>query len=385
MKSKIYFADARAKGYDFKYSFIAKFEQILNMIDFKEFISKKDYVAIKTHFGSYGGHRIVRPIFLRKVVEKVKEVGGKPFVTDTVRIPGLNYLEVANMEGINHLSVGAPVVLADGIFGRDSIKVKCGPILKEIGVASAIYYAPAMIVVSHCKGHIASGFGGAIKNLGMGGISCKSHLDEAERGKIHFEENKHLQWQETKCIRCGQCVDVCPHEAIKLIDDSIVIDKSICVKCARCSRVCEVKALVVPITEEGFQKGLAESAYAVVSTFEKGRILYINFVTEIQPECDCMPMADTPLVQDQGVLVSFDPVAIDQAALDLINNASPLPQSKAEDKNVKKGDNILKAVTGKNAQLHIDAACELGMGNKEYELITITEKEVGEDEEQEEE
>jgi len=385
MKSKIYFADARAKGYDYKYSFVAKFEQILNMIDFKEFISKKDYVAIKTHFGSYGGHRIVRPIFLRKVVEKVKEVGGKPFVTDTVRIQGLDYLEVANMEGINHLSVGAPVILADGIFGRDTVMVKSGPILKEIGVASAIYHAPAMIVVSHCKGHIGSGFGGAIKNLGMGGISCKNHCGEAERGRIHFEENKHLEWQEAICIHCGQCVDVCPHDAIEFIDDSLVVDKTKCVKCARCSRVCEVKALVVPISEEGFQKGLAEAAYAVVSTFEKGRILYINFVTEVQPECDCMPMSDTPLVQDQGVLVSFDPVAIDQAALDLINNAAPLPQSKAEDKNVKKGDNILKAVTGKDAQLHIDAAYELGMGNKEYEFITVAEKEVAEGEDPEEE
>ncbi len=380
MTKKIYFANARVKSYDFKYSFVAKFEQILNLIDFKEFINEKDYVAVKTHFGSYGAHRIVRPIFLKKVVDKVKEVGGKPFVTDTVRIPGLEYLDVANMEGINHLSVGAPVILADGIFGQDQVKVKSGPILKEIGVASAIYHAPAMIVVSHCKGHVQSGFGGAIKNLGMGGISCKDNCGEAERGRIHFEENKHLIWLDDKCIRCRQCVDVCPHGAIKLMNDCIVIDKSICVKCGRCSRVCEAKALIAPITEEGFQAGLAESAHAVVSTFEKGRILYINFITEVQPECDCMPMADTPLVQDQGVLVSFDPVAIDQAAIDMINSAAPLAQSKAADKNVKKGDNILKAVTGKNAQLHIDAACKLGMGTKEYELITITEKDVSEGE-----
>lgn len=381
MNTKIYFADARAKSYDFKYSFVAKFEQILDMIDFKGFIEDKDYVAIKTHFGSYGAHRIIRPVFLKKVVDKVKQVGGKPFVTDTVRIPGLEYLDVANMEGINHLSVGAPVILADGIFGRDHVKVKSGPILKEIGVASAIYYAPAMIVVSHCKGHTGSGFGGAIKNLGMGGVSCKNHCGEAERGRIHFEEKKHLEWLDAKCIRCRQCVDVCPHEAIELVNDRIIIDKSKCVKCGRCSRVCEAEALVVPISEEGFQKGLAESAHAVVSTFDKGRILYINFITEVQPECDCMPMADTPLVQDQGVLVSFNPVAIDQAAIDFINNAEPLAQSKAADKKIKKGDNILKAVTGKNAQLHIDAACKIGMGNKDYELITIEEKDIDEDDE----
>lgn len=378
MKTKIYFADARVKTYDYKNSFVAKFEQILNMIDFKEFINEGDYVAVKTHFGSQGAHRIVRPIFLRKVVDKIKEVNGKPFVTDTVRIPGLEYLDVANMEGLNHLSVGAPVILADGIFGRDQVKVKSGPFLNEIGVASAIYYAPAMVVVSHCKGHVESGFGGTIKNLGMGGISCKAPCSEAERGRIHITENKRIEWVESKCIRCMHCVDVCPHHAIDLIDNKIVINDEKCTKCGRCTRVCEQKALFIPDKNEDFQARLAESAHAVVSTFKKGRILYINFITEVQPECDCMPLADTPIVQDQGVMVSFDPVAIDQATIDMINGAQPLPQSKAADKDVKYGEPILKAVTGKDAQLHIDAAYKLGMGNKEYEFITIDEKEESE-------
>ncbi|MGI6486447.1 MAG: DUF362 domain-containing protein [Tepidanaerobacteraceae bacterium] len=374
MKSKIYFSSARAEGPDYKYSFVAKLEQILQIIDFSSFINDKDYVAVKTHLGSYGAHRIVRPIFLKKVVDRAKEAGGIPFVTDTVRIPGLEYLDVANMEGINHLSVGAPIVMADGIFGTDHVLVESGPILKKAGVASAIYHAPVMIVVSHCKGHISSGFGGAIKNLGMGGISCKDHYGEAMRGRIHFEENRHLEWLPDKCIRCGNCISVCPHGAIKLVDNRITIDKSICVKCARCSRVCKLEALIAPISEEGFQRGLAESAAAVVSTFEKGKILYINFITEVQPECDCMPLADTPIVQDQGVMVSFDPVAIDQASVDLINRAEPIAQSKASDKKVKRGENILKAVTGKNAQYHIDAAFEAGLGQKEYEIIEIKQK-----------
>lgn len=379
MKSDIYFATPRVKGFDYKYSFVAKFEQILDMIDFAKFIKEKDYVAIKTHFGSYGAHRIVRPIFLKKIVDKVKEVKGLPFVTDTVRIPGIEYLDVANMEGINPMSVGAPVVLADGLFGRDHRMVESGPILGKIGVASAVYYAPAMIVVSHCKGHIDSGYGGAIKNLGMGGISCKNHDEEAERGKIHVHEKKPIEWHEDKCIFCNQCIDVCPHGAISKEEKKIVIDQEKCVKCARCARVCESDALIAPISEEDFQKGLAEAASAVVSTFEEGRILYINFITEVQPECDCMPMADTPLVQDQGVLVSFDPVAVDQASIDMINSAKPLPDSKAADKMIKKGDNILKAVTGKDAQIHIDAAYKIGMGKKEYHLIEIEEKDIPEE------
>lgn len=381
MKSKIFFANPRVKGYDYKYSFIAKFEQILDEIDFKDIVDEGEYIAIKTHFGSYGAHRIVRPFFIRKVVDKVKSVGGKPFVTDTVRIPGLEYLEVANTEGINHLSVGAPVILADGIFGRDHIPVESGPILGKIGVASAIYYAPSMIVVSHCKGHVSSGFGGAIKNLGMGGISCKNHCGNAERGKIHVKEKMPIKWHKEKCTRCYQCVDVCPHDSIYFEKDELIIIDDRCVKCARCTRVCEQEALIAPISNEDFQRGFAEAANAVISTFEENRILYINFITEVQPECDCMPMADTPVVQDLGVLVSFDPVAIDQASIDLINSAHPLPDSKAEDKNVKKGDNILKAVTGKDAQIHIDAACELGLGSKQYEFIKIDEKDIPEGQE----
>ena len=170
--SKVYFAPARIKKWRYTDSMPGKLERLLNEINLLNFFEKDEWTAVKTHFGSEGAHRILRPIFLRKVVDALKCVSAKPFVTDTVRIKGLDYLEVANQNGINHLSVGAPVVLADGLYGNDNIMVRAGDILGEIAIASVIHDVPAMVVCSHVKGHIQAGYGGAIKNVAMGGISA---------------------------------------------------------------------------------------------------------------------------------------------------------------------------------------------------------------------
>ena len=172
--TEVFYSSARVTEFDYNVSLPAKLEELLQRVDLSQYIERGEYVAVKMHLGSQGAFRTVRPAFVRKIVEAVKAVGGSPFVTDTVRIPGLEYLDVANANGINHLSVGAPVVMADGLFGKDVINVPAGELLGEIGVASAIYEAQAMIVVSHCKGHIGAGYGGAIKNLGMGGIGAKT-------------------------------------------------------------------------------------------------------------------------------------------------------------------------------------------------------------------
>ncbi|RLF19912.1 MAG: 4Fe-4S ferredoxin, partial [Thermoprotei archaeon] len=174
------------------------------MAGIQDVVEKGDYVAIKVHLGSEGGYRIVRPIFIRKVVEKVKELGGKPFVTDTCRPPSLDYLEIANMQGINYLSMGAPVIIADGIKGEDYRIVKVdGLILKEVEVASAIADADAMIVVTHAKGHRQTGFGGAIKNVAMGCVAKKA------KGKIHGVMGEPPMWLSERCERCGICIKAC--------------------------------------------------------------------------------------------------------------------------------------------------------------------------------
>src|SRR4030042_4783631 len=194
--AKVYFAPARAKKWNYADSMPGKLERMLEAAGMMNYFSPEEWVAVKTHFGSEGAHRIVRPVFLKKVVEALKKIGSRPFITDTVRIKGLDYLEIANQNGINHLSVGAPVVLADGLYGHDNIMVKAGEILGEIAIASLIYDAPAMVVCSHFKGHIQAGYGGAIKTVAMGGVSS-SHREcgwKGGRGAMHTGGGGKLIW-----------------------------------------------------------------------------------------------------------------------------------------------------------------------------------------------
>ena len=363
----IYFASARSKNFSYQTSMVAKLENMLSKMDLSRYISKDDTVAVKTHFGSEGGHRIVRPIFLRKVVDAVKAQRGKPFVTDTVRLEGLEYLETANMEGINYLSVGCPVVLADGISGMNYQTVKAGEILGEIGIASEIYDADAMIVVTHCKGHIQAGYGGAIKNLAMGAVSAKNRKGKSERGRVHAIDT-HLAWYEDKCELCGDCVKICDHDAITM-NDKIEIDYFMCHKCRRCVEACKNEALWLPIMEDEFQMAMAEAAKAALDTFKPDKIVYINFIMEVMPHCDCHPHSDVPVINDQGIITCDDIVAIDQASLDIIENSAPLPDSKAHGLDLKEG--LFFGLTGRNPYVHVDYAAKLGLGEKEYKIIDI--------------
>ena len=375
MESIVYFATARATRWDYQHSLVARLERLLEKLDLGSRIEKGEYVAIKTHFGSHGAHRVVRPVFLRKVADAVKAVGGKPFVCDTVRINGWEYLEVANQNGINPQSVGCPVILADGLFGCDSVEVEAGPVLGTVRVASAIYDAPAMIVVSHCKGHIGAGYGGAIKNLAMGGVAGRHRSGDwrQARGHLHAASAESTVVRDAElCTLCLQCLHVCPTEAIFETEDGLAVDEEKCWRCGRCERVCPEGAIRLQKRgEDEFQAALAEAAQAVLSTFKPGKVVYLNFALEVQPECDCMPMADVPLVQDQGIFGGEDVVAVEQATLDRINSAVPLPGSAAADRGVRHGQRVLPETLGVDGQPHVDAAAALGMGSQKYRLVEV--------------
>ena len=188
---------------------------------------------------------------------------------------------------------------------------------------------------------------------------------------MHFQLDDLMSWNKDLCTFCGICARTCPLDAILVKGKTFLVDEKSCWRCGRCVRVCPEKALTVPTSMENFSVSLAEAAKAVLSTFKKKKVFYINFLFDIQPECDCMAVSDTPVVQDQGILLSDDMVAIDKASLDLIAKAQPLPQSKAEGLKIKKGSDVLTVLHGKDSKTQIKAAEKMGLGKSEYKLIEV--------------
>ena len=371
---KVYYARARVTKWNHESSLPGKLESLLTHADLKSRYEKDEWVAVKTHFGSFGAHRIVRPVFIRKVNDAIRAAGGNPFVTDTVRIKGLDYLEVANANGLNHLSVGAPVVLADGLFGNDSILVDAAG-LGQVAVASAIHNASAMVVVSHVKGHINAGYAGAIKNMAMGGISG-SHRKcgwKCGRGSMHAIGQGAVEWNADKCELCYQCQEVCPLECISFKGGKdFVFDSDKCWRCGRCVRVCPADAIEFEGADENeFMRSLPRAASAVMGTFPEGKLLYVNFLLEVQPECDCMPGADVPVLQDQGIVLSDDIVAVEQASADILKAASPLPDSAASDRGIRDGQDVLLELNHRAYEIQMEEAEALGLGSRRFELIEI--------------
>lgn len=367
----VYYASARVSKWKYEESMPGKLDGLLQRIDLGRYIEKDEWVAVKTHFGSFGAHRIIRPVFLRKVVESVRKAGAYPFVTDTVRIRGLDYLEVANQNGINHLSVGAPVVIADGLYGHDNIMVKAGELLGEIAVASLIFDVPAMVVCSHVKGHINAGYAGAIKNLAMGGVSS-SHRDcgwKCGRGSMHTIGEGIMKWNAEVCDFCNQCVEICPLETLSFEGKEMIWNEEKCWRCGRCERGCPAEAIQFPQNDERFMRSLAEAAAAVLSTFRPRKVIYVNFLTEVQPECDCMPAADVPVLQDAGIVISEDIVAVEQASIDFLEKSSILGNSFASDGEIRDTEHFFAQLHEKPYIMQLEEAERLGLGSRDYKIV----------------
>ncbi len=271
-------------------------------------VKKDDLVAIKLHVGELGNPYYVQPVFVHDVVRRVKEAGGKPFLTDSNTYYHANRNNAYD-HAINALTNGyhmAPFIVADGLRSENFRKVKTKGILKEIEVSGAIAEADAMIVITHCKGHELSGFGGAIKNLGMG---CTSHA-----GKLRQHRTVELEIDESKCIGCGKCKEACEMGIPDIIGKKSKNTSPLCMRCPFCSSACPRSAIKL-VHQDNICRALASAAFGVLSTFKKGKVSYVSFAKDITQYCDCRPNPGEITMKDIGIFASNSPVSIDGAFL----------------------------------------------------------------------
>jgi hypothetical protein len=346
MTSKVYFIDFKAS---FSCNIFDKFEALFNRADFPSLFKPKDLVACKIHFGEEGNITFIRPIFIKKLIELIKSNHCYPFLTDTstlyvgARSTAPSHIELAIRHGFNI----APIIIADGLRGENGVNVKINlKHFKEVKIASGIYYADALVVISHFKGHMEAGFGGAIKNLGMG---CST-----KEGKLEMHSGFSPVVSSEKCKSCGSCIRWCPVTAIK-IDEVAQIMESKCIGCGTCIAVCPYEAIEIKWGADSarLQETIAEHAKGSVSN--KSRVGYINFLMDISKLCDCAPTIEPSIFPDVGILASFDPVSIDQASFDLINSASD--------------GSFGKIWHNTNPELQLQYAEQIGLGTRKYELI----------------
>jgi uncharacterized Fe-S center protein len=377
MKSPVFFSDLKVES---KKTLLDKLDILLDRADLKTKIRERDLVAIKLHFGEKGNTAYVRPIFLRKVVDRVKQYNGKPFLTDTntlyvgTRSEAVSHLTTAFENGFTESVVNAPILIADGLRGNSAVKVRIDkPIFKTVPIAREIYMADGLITVTHFKGHELSGFGGALKNLGMG---CASR-----QGKLSQHSNISPRVNGKACKGCETCLTWCAQEAISMrplqsgveTKHSIAfIDPKKCVGCGECILTCSSGAIQIQLNESIpiFQKKMVEHAYGAIQK-KKGKTLYLNFLTQISPACDCYGYSDTPIVNDIGILSSEDPVAIDQASVDLVNQETGNRSSKLS-KNWNPGEDKFRALYPEvDWSIQLAYGEEISLGTREYELIRI--------------
>ena len=367
MASKVYFTDFRATHRENLQQKLARLVKQAGMLEGIDFHNK--YTAIKIHFGEPGNLSYLRPNYAKTIVGLIKEQGGRVFLTDCNtlyvgrRKNGLDHLDSAYENGYNPFAVGCHIVIGDGIKGTDERLVPIdGEYVKEAKIGAAVMDADIIISMNHFKGHVAAGFGGALKNLGMGCGSRAGKMEMHSAGKPNVAE-KH-------CVGCGICQKNCAHNAITIEDKKATIHHDKCVGCGRCLGLCPMDA----VRDAGDESNdilackIAEYTLAVVQDRPH---FHISFVMDVSPTCDCHGFNDAPIVADVGMFASFDPVALDMACADAVNAQKPVRYSKLGEAELDLGDHFRSIHPATNGIAAIDHAVKIGLGNKEYELITI--------------
>ena len=367
--SKVYFTDYNVPFGD---DLLQKFKRLMSAAGLDKIDFEDKLVAIKLHFGEWGNMSFLRHQYARLVADFVKERGGKAFLTDAstlyagFRGNAVDHLYNAAWDGYNIAGVGCPIIIADGLRGTDEriIEVEGAKYCKEAFVAAAIAEADVIISLSHCKGHEQAGYGGTIKNLGMGCASKKGKMAQHSAGTPHISSRR--------CVGCGNCMKACANDGVHVIDHKAVIDEDKCVGCGNCFAYCPKDAIsckwdeAIPV----FNMKLAEYAKAALNAKPQ---FHIGLAIDVQPNCDCNGGHDAQMVPDIGMFASFDPVSLDQAAVDAINKAPVMPRYHDKESTNCHGnhDVFYMAHPDTDWDVALDHAEKLGIGERKYELIPV--------------
>lgn len=387
MKSKVYHMDDRYSG--LPSSIPAKAQQLFDHAELGDCFDPGDTVAVKCHMGEWNNSAYLRPILVRVIVDKVKEQGGRPFVTDTTTLPYYFYggrstadlhLETAARNGFTPQSMGCPIIISDGLYGTDDIRVDIpdGLLLKESYIAKGIADADAMIVVSHFKGHGSGVYGGSIKNVAIG---CSS-----KRGKVgvHLCLHQKVGWNSwsfdgdnclgEECPDHVLCDNICPVGALRIKEDHAEWDGDACIGCLGHQRPlfrCELWGREkFEDWRTWFLVAMGDAATGYIRHMGPENVGYLTYAMDIAPACDCVPGSDRPVIPNLGVLASRDMVAIDVAALDMSVQAPGIHGSAAEEKGVMDpGVEKFTSIVGMSQWITVNTCRLLGSGSMDYELV----------------
>ncbi len=373
--SKVYFTDFRTAA--FGDGLPAKLQKLMKKAGIGTIDMDGKFVAIKMHFGELGNISYLRPNYARAVADLVREMGGKPFLTDcNTMYPGsrknaLEHLECAWQNGFTPLTVGCPVIIGDGLKGTDDVcvPVNGGVYVKEAKIGRAVMDADVFISLTHFKGHEMTGFGGAIKNIGMGCGSRAGKTEQHSNGIPHISEEL--------CRGCRRCLRECANNGL-FFDEAtkkMHVNQDNCVGCSRCLGACNFDAIAFNDSNANaiLNCKMAEYTKAVVD----GRPhFHISLVVDVSPNCDCHCENDTPILPNIGMFASFDPLALDQACVDACLASDPMPHSQLTDHMSQPGfhdhhDHFTNSAPESEWKSCLEHAEKIGLGSRQYERITL--------------
>ncbi len=396
MGSKVYFMDGRSMSP--QTSLVAKMATVFEAAGFDSLIKPGDTVAIKLHCGEWNNTAYLRPVYARTLVDRIKELGGRPFVCDTTTLPysqsggrftALDIMITAERNGYSSATMGCPFICADGYYGTDDVRIDLpeGFILKEAYVATALAAADVLIALTHFKGHPLGVIGGALKNLGIGAQSKRGKFNVHMGGHPTYgfgasapfmPENYPGRNGDPKWRRVEDC---CPFGLLHVTDDSIEWNRERCTSCLACYGVLPGRGIAYPSGELGdaTNAAIADACLATVKAVGPDKVGFINMAIDVSWACDCMDFADTPIMPNLGVFASTDPVAVDKACLDKSIEAHGVHGSRAEEldameSGTRKFERCSVFTAGPIEETQLNAGVINGLGSMDYDLVDVPPK-----------